>query len=422
MTGVQSYIVTEFIPGIGPVCRYMDMDHTACSFAVAASLQELDALVDTAKGTICFLDRPMPMSLLGYNSMNAMLQHAQSQAKDESWQEIKFKAIKDQIESDNHIRWNKKWSCPKTNPIAFVLATGASMAVAQAFPHVYLGQWGVGNAESVEVRPIDSLSKEALSVLSENNIHLISPPETIYEALNTKGVLNSNSYKIANNYGCEYGGYRGFLCSNFAYFTDMVADCWEQTSSQNQGNTYTIPLLPALLPYLEQGQPLSKWFSTYSKSPIRGDTWKTATRGILWLQVMFLDTWISANIDKLMESPVLEVPVPATKVEAEQSLLLTKDLPDTTAINPKRCKWAQMYLERLADGYKGHGESIMSDEPRPNSKERWQNMAFGSSEQWLVLDAALTLRALIMRAMLLYLDDSSIMADLIENDPLVYLS
>jgi hypothetical protein len=163
---------------------------------------------------------------------------------------------------------------------------------------------------------------------------------------------------------------------------------------------------------------LTTWAASYNGENVE-ENWTLTARAALWLQITMLDSWIGPMIDRLMgESAMREVPVPATPEEAKACAEATASLPQTTAFNPGRAKWLKLYLQRLADG----SDSFMSTHPNSTLHARWIDMPKGAPEEWLVLDAVITLRAAAMYSMLMTLDDSSILLDLTRNDPLLYMS
>ena len=202
-----------------------------------------------------------------------------------------------------------------------------------------------------------------------------------------------------------------------------MATRWPWTPTEESSSKPSIPVLFELLEHMKTGQSLTEWAKSHSEAQYRGEDWTMTARAALWLQANMLDSWIGSMIDHLMEATAMrEVPIPATVEDANLCAESANVLPPTTAFNPVRARWLKLYLIRLADGYQGYGESFVSDDPRPVAEERWQGMEKGTVEEWLALDAVLTLRAATMYAMFMGLEDSSIPIDPEENDPLLYMS
>lgn len=331
----------------------------------------------------------------------------------DGWHELSLGPIQDEIEEENP--FESGISDPKTKTIAFVLAIASCPAIARAFPHRLLAPW-------VEARMGDR-TRHLFEVADASGYAIATPSVGTLRALLQTGIVKSSSYKVSDNSGCEFGGLRSFLGTNLATFTARVAAIWDDYTPDTTSQKSPVPILPVLDTVLRSGGSIVALATSYSRTPIKGKNCTLEARGMLWLQITLLDTWIGCKIDEMMGKVEKdEVPVPATVSEAERCLKLSMELSQTTLWNPLRLRWLQMYMQRLIDGNEGRGESFLSEDVRPERSERWVGMEKGEPSEWLMLDAVITTRAALMCGMLQLLDDSSVLLDLRLNDPSLYIS
>jgi hypothetical protein len=338
-------------------------------------------------------------------------------AKGDEWQSISLHKDrrKQLVRGDKEPLWNKKWSEPRTNLVAFILASMCAPAVAKAFPHKLITPW-----ESLAPQ---SLTLSAIAALHGAGYILVTPPDDFIRNMFEKSYIKSGAYKVTDNYGCEHGGCRSYLSTNLAQFTTQAASCWTWSSTPEYRAKPPVPILSEIIDRFESGTSLKDWSLDGDRGIATGDHWRFTPRAALWLQITMLDTWIGYMVDQVMGGTALwEVPLPAVVAEAHACAVAAAKLKQSNSFNPVRGRWLKLYLRRLAEGHNGQGDSFMSSDPRPDLTERWQDMEKGTPEQWLALDAVLTLRAATMHAMLMQLDDSSILLKLRYNDPLIYLS
>ncbi|KAG8824770.1 hypothetical protein FRC17_009030 [Serendipita sp. 399] len=347
---------------------------------------------------------------------------------DVGWRTIEMEAIESKLIGDNDPIWEQRWINPLTPKTALLLAIMSNPSVAVAFPHAELEDWLNLNRES---------AKNALRCLAERDA-VVTPPHGFLRSMVENAISRHNSFIAADaELGCQDGGMRSYLATNMAAFVKAVTPFWSLPSSRpNQEVTDgdsdvrtaiasgfpKVPILDELLVPFGAGVPMSEWAKEWDRQSSR-TIGKPPSRAVLWLQVSLLDAWIGPMIDRMMGSTIMrEVPIPATKEDADACYKESLKLKQTTSWRPVRCQWMRYYLRRLAEGRGGRGDSFMSTNLRIKPEERWLHMEAGVSEEWLHLDAAITLRAAAMYGMLMALNDSSGLSQFFKADPLLFLS
>ncbi|CCA71766.1 hypothetical protein PIIN_05701 [Serendipita indica DSM 11827] len=327
------------------------------------------------------------------------------------WREFNVEPLKKFEQGDDEILWDGRWADPATPPMALVLATISNPASANGFPHNVLKDWDIYNRNSAQ---------EAMKVLAPNLTN--SPPKFLLD-LASRRIIHSEEYNLVNNFGCEHGGLRSWLGTNLAKFVQLVTPYWALPSGGERHTSPSIPILNELRSVLVSPDRMNSWIQSYNRKPIYGSNATIRARGVLWVQITLLDTWIGPAIDHMMGgTDMREVPVPATREDAEECYRFSTELYQSTAWNLVRAKWLTYYTRRLAEGRDRYGDSFLSKKPQPDLEKRWIGMEVGDPHEWLKIDAALTIRAHLLYSMLISMTDTSVLQDLAQNDPLLFIS
>lgn len=411
MTGDHCNITTRHHSDAGLVTRYSGMAHGELSPINQSNPLELDMLLNTARGYLQVGDSLAPFTDFGYNSTDMLFDVALSMADGMEWQQITLgEIVAPLLEGDSHVRWSKKWINPFVPVVPFLLAICSNMGVANAFPHEHLSSWTTNHRSAALLAAFDIVDKGSGVVLA--------PVDLLKVMKDTKiDILVMDNYKTVNNWGCEYGGMRGWLTTSLAEFTLRISKCWTVEAVSG-----AVPILPQLIPFLSTGTLDCEWGKNYNLDPDEGHHWRMTTNSLLWLQIMMLDTWIAHRVDIIMGGGggIVEVSVPAVLETAERCARAASQLAETTAWKPARLKFTRHYLKRLAEGVDGKGASCMStlgDRHGPGGG--WGGMAEGKLNDWIAVDAVLTLRAVLMATRLEMMKDSSILWQLRRLDPVV---
>ena len=424
-----------------------------------------------------YLDKTMPklshhrrqllaQGLIEMRSLRAA-KSAENQRTDqvvELWKEVSMGPIKKLQRGDHEKIWKGRWANPATPSIALIMATVSNPSCANGFPHELLTEWDNFNRHSAQ------------HAIQASNV-VTSPPDLLLDLIDNH-IVKSNEYNIIDNFGCEYGGLRSWIGTNLAEFVYRVTSFWNLPSTKKNeedpddsssacpitivveppsdpgpstvrvepspvsaGETVDetavesvdaievpppippIPILNELLPVLLSSTPITSWIESYNREPIEGEHTSMLGRAVLWVQVTLLDAWIGPAIDRMMGGTSMrEVPIPATKEDAEECYKASTEIKQTTAWNLVRARWLIYYTRRLAEGREGHGDSFLSKSPQPDLERRWIDMEVGEPHEWLKIDAALTIRAYILYSMLMSMNDTSVLQRLARNDPLLFIS
>ncbi|EPQ51377.1 hypothetical protein GLOTRDRAFT_112495 [Gloeophyllum trabeum ATCC 11539] len=363
----------------------------------------------------------------GYNSVDVVMRTARQKASHSDWHEISIKEVMGGLEGDSDPKWNSKWNQPKAPTLPFILSICGSMAVANSFPHDLLHGWDWDQRKAA--------CTAAMSAI-QSGMGVAEIPSTAFEAMRggQHNVLVTDDFKVANNYGCEYGGLRSWLSCNLAEFTLRVAQCWPAARV-----TDGVPILARLYPLLRDGALDRRWCEEYDRSrstqgrvAVKNDSgaeWSMTAAPLLWLQITMLDTWIGRRADIIMGgSGREEVSVPADIHTATLCAQKAVGLKQTTGWKTSRIDFTLLYLRRLAEGADGCSTTCMSAGLQASGIENrlgvdaWGGMSSGTSSDWAAVDAVLTLRAFLLHLRLELMNDSSIFLRLRRFNPVVNLA
>lgn len=229
-----------------------------------------------------------------------------------------------------------------------------------------------------------------------------------------------DEYKTASNYGCQLGGIRGWLCTNLAEFTLRVSRLWQ--SEPTTGDYNPVPIVPQLYSLVTTGALSKEWREGYQMPEGLKKSWKLPATAMLWFQITLLDTWIARHVDIIIgETAMPEMSVPAEFRTAELCAKATTVLDQSTGWNPPRLRFCRLYLARLANGVGKTGPSFMSKTKLEDRLMGWNQMPVGAPEQWLIIDAVLSLRAVLMHTRYMLLKDSSSLLSM-KFDPMLLLA
>jgi len=383
-----------------------------------ASDKELQMCCGTADGMILIGDCMMSLSSWDFASLDNMFKHVLRQCKENAWQELPLKEYLRAAGGDSLLAWENKWANPPTPIVGLLMAMCGNLGVATAFPHDTISGW--------KQEWVSKATSEAFGELERRPGFELAPRDIFHRIWDAKtDIMIMDDFKTVNNYGCQYGGIRGWLSTNLAEFTLRMSrpNVWPcRQSSQKFG---PIPMLSQLYPVMKSGSMCKAWAERYSFQQEEGNGWKLPVTSLLWLQICLLDTWLARNVDILMEEtsmPELTVPAEVKLAEACANAA-SGTLAQSTGWNPPRLQFCRLYLNRLASGVKQKGTSFMSTaETFADRREGWQNMLTGTPEDWVITDAVLTLRAACQHTRLMMLKDSSALLRLRTFDPVLILA
>ncbi|KAJ7607958.1 hypothetical protein FB45DRAFT_947359 [Roridomyces roridus] len=429
MVGENCRIVTQERDGVGMVARYISKLGHVHNMQTCTH-PEVRSLVNVAKGYIKIGDITAHMSRWGYNSIDTLFRMAVLRAgTKEDWFEIEpsedalmMRQFSEQIHynGDGDLRFTGKWSQPLTPRVPFILSHCAIPAVATSFPHTLLDEWP-DSVRHAAVRTACSLIDRAVG--------FIEAPPGLYAALYDNHIM-FRRYKLANNWGSEEGGMRGCIMGSLETFVANLSRCWEV-----DGQTEQVPLLLEFRAQIQDAQLSisSEWAKAYNagfKTFDRDNAGnvKPTADALCWLQCMMLDSWIGRRVDLLMTNRTDEAAVPVDNVTAIKcaAKILGKDGPAGSTTGWKRCRsqFIVCYLARLADGVVREengprvGVSCMS--PGGGIGEAgWEGMPVGSPGDWMILDAVLSLRAVLMATRFEVMHNTDVFLELSEFDPMI---
>ncbi|KDQ50460.1 hypothetical protein JAAARDRAFT_585454 [Jaapia argillacea MUCL 33604] len=426
MTGRHCSITTRYCEGVGQLSRYSGMAPQIQPIVRAANPQELRTAMRTATGVLQLGDSFALVPDWGYNSIDLVLGTALGKAEGEDWKKISIKDTMALVEADSDIKWGGKWRHPKTSSLRCSFALFSNVAVVNAFPHVLLHGWTIEERNAACLAAIDEIHR---------SVEFIEAPQRLFHTIRENGIdiLVMDYFKAANNYGCEYGGLRGWLSTNHAVFTARLARCWPVDHI-----TERVPILPRLYAALKEAALQPEWCKTYDQAHVavegktgkgdEGPGWRMTANSLLWMQITMLDTWIGRKADLMTGRVSDEVAVPADLVTATTQSNISMQRPQTTAWKKSRMEFARAYLSRLAEGADGKAVSCMSmgvgdGVAQPTlGPAGWENMAFGKPEDWAAMDAVLTLRSMLMVTRFEIMNDSSVLLRLRHFNPVVLLA
>ncbi|KAF8240366.1 hypothetical protein L208DRAFT_813621 [Tricholoma matsutake] len=409
MIGKHSNITTHYQQGVGMLTRYSGLaPRVPNPAALRCSPKELSILLRTAHGMIQIGDSLAPITSWGFNSVNHIFAVAQRSLKGEDWENVDIRGVMHEIEPDSSVRWMGKWNKPTVPVLPFLLSLCSNMAVANAFPHQYLSQW------TPRHRTIASQSASRRII---NRLGFVEAPANLFETMESSNIdiVVMDDFKTANNWGCEHGGLRGWLTTNFVEFTVRMSKCWSLV-----GMTDAVPVLSRLKSLLVDGTLDATWGRQLNASQRNehNEGRRMRANSLLWLQVMMFDTWIARKVETIMTGHApADVSVPVDAKYASEAALMAGSALRTSGWKATRIAFAKNYLARLAEGVPGS----MSD-GRFDHEELWSDMHVGSANHWADLDAVLTLRAVAMVARLELMKDSSSLWELTDLDPMIQMA
>ena len=418
MTGKHCNITTHYQQGVGMITRYSGLaPRVPNPTALRCSSKELSILLRTTRGVIQVGDSLAPIAAWGFNSVDRIFSAALELKKDQGWEEVNIQHVMHEIEPDSSMRWKGKWSTPMVPVLPFVLSLCSNIAVGNAFPHRYLAQW-TGDRRATASR--------AASLRILNSVGFVEAPATLFEAIENSNVdiVVMDDFKTANNWGCEYGGLRGWLTTNFFEFAVRMSKCWMVS-----GQTDKLPVLSYLKPLLVNGKLDARWGRQFNTthgnedSDWEGQRMRARANPMLWLQIMMLDSWIARRVESIMtgQTPV-DVSVPLDVGSAVLAAAKAENTLDTSGWKSTRITFTRHYLSRLADGVNWKPGCMSASDGSFDAEESWKDMPVGSASEWADIDAALTLRAVLMVARLELMKDSSALSHLRDLDPMIQMA
>ncbi|KAJ7486460.1 hypothetical protein FB451DRAFT_1362853 [Mycena latifolia] len=420
MTAQYCNIMSQEQSGVGVIARY------TCKPGHVHHLQtcrppEIHTLTLTAKGYLRIGDAGAHMTDWGYNSVDALFATHLAQMKHEDWCQMSvMHAFRSRCEGDTDVQWGGNWSEPATPRVGFLLSHCGNPAVATSFPHSLLKDWPSSDRILVGQGACNAISQA---------IGFIEAPSNFCSLLHSNGVV-MNHYKLANNWGAEHGGVRSWAMSVGAEFVRKVSECWVVPGQVEQ-----VPVLANLRKPLEQGEFSLEWGRRFSTKTFDQEAkdWTPKAETLCWIQLMMLDTWIARRVDLMIlgKAKTEEASVPVDATTARTCALLAMIGADdskgkTTGWKGSRSSFIRLYLARLADGIVQKdgtriGVSCMSPGGGIGSAG-WEGMSVGEPNDWSVLDAALSLRAVLMATRLELLYNTDVFLELQEFDPMIRMA
>ena len=408
MIGRHCNITTHYQQGIGMLTRYSGLaPRVPNPVASHCSSKELSILLRTAHGVLQVGDSFASIVSWGFNSVDHIFAAAQTLVGGKEWEEVDIRGVMHEIDPDSSPRWRGKWSTPTVPALPFVLSLCSNMAVANAFPHQYLEQW------KIEHR---AMASQAASSRILDKVGFVEAPTTLFESMerNNIDIMVADDFKTAPNWGCEYGGLRGWLTTNFFEFTARMSKCWIVSKLTDE-----LPVLPILKPQLVHGTLNANWGRQFNASQRNEDNEGRRMRAnsLLWLQIVMFDTWIAREVEMIMTGRTpADLSVPVDGTSAAHATLMAGNTLRTSGWKAARIAFTRHYLARLAEGANGLAAGCLSEE------ERWNGMPEGNASDWANLDAVLTLRAVVMVARLELMKDSSALLELRDLDPMIQMA
>ncbi|TFK50305.1 hypothetical protein OE88DRAFT_235379 [Heliocybe sulcata] len=424
MTGRHCNISTRYQEGVGQLSRYSGLAPHIQPQCRVCSPPELKMCLRTASGVIQVGDAMASMTDWGYNSVELVMRAARGKSSHSDWQEISIKEVMAGLEGDSDAKWGGRWTSPTVPPLPFILSICGSMAVANSFPHTLLTSWTQEERRK---------SCKAAMAQVQATVGFVEIPSTAFDSMRKgdNNLLVTDDFKVANNYGCEFGGLRSWVTCNLSEFTYRFAQCWPV-----EGVTDSVPILARLHNLLRDGTLDRKWCEEYDQdagysgvtgaknATDSGDHWRMTAAPLLWLQITMLDSWIGRRADMIVdEHGREEVSVPTDIYRATLCAQKALNLKPTTGWKQSRMDFTLLYLRCLADGAGGKATSCMSPEPRAGEETAgWDGMSCGTPRDWAAIDAVLTLRAFLLHLRLELMNDSSVLLRLRRFDPVVNLA
>ncbi|KAJ7090993.1 hypothetical protein C8R44DRAFT_990593 [Mycena epipterygia] len=400
MTGAYCNIISQEQGGVGVIARYTCKPNHVHEMQTCLPT-EIHTLVSTAKGYLRIGDAGAHMTDWGYNSVDALFAINLRRAATEDWCQMSvMDSFRSLCEGDADIQWRKRWSQPATTRVGFLLTHCGNPAVANSFPHSLLQEWN----------PVDrNLAGQRACHLINQGVGFIDSPPAFCSLLHAKHVVR-NSYKLANNWGAEHGGIRGWAMSSGAEFVKRASECWIVPRQAEE-----VPILPDLRRVLEEGDFGPEWGRKHSAKSFDEENkrWMPTAETLCWIEIMMLDSWIARRVDLMILGQTDEASVPVDSKTAKHNAFVAMGADDepkgkTTGWKRSRSSFIRQYLARLADGgIRAAG---------------WEQMPVGWPDDWAVLDAVLSLRAVLMATRFELLYNTDIFLKLQEFDPMIRMA
>ncbi|KAJ7059766.1 hypothetical protein C8F01DRAFT_1145587 [Mycena amicta] len=419
MTGSHCSFESSLQSGVGVVVRYTSKPGQAHRIQNCTA-DEAEVLIKVARGYLRVGDYSMHTTDWGYNSVDKLLEISLSNGEDDSkWQQILVgKALLPYSEGDDDARWTGHWTAPKTPRVGLLMGCCGNPAVANGFPHSLLSTWSDSERKIANRRAFEYIS-------GAHGPGFIEMPEHVFLAMYQSRDVFMSDFKLANNWGAEHGGVRGWCMTPLTDFVRRVSDHWEVESQSAQ-----VPILGELLGLLRDNQLDLDWARTHNaKVAIRDEAQGRVKAGTLfWLQVMMLDSWIALHVDLLVEGESHE---PAVPVDAPTARACAAKLEGathgSTGWKRARSTFLRRYLARIADGVlrqtedgkppSSVGVSCMSPDG-DIGPSGWDGME-GDAQAWATLDAVLTLRSVLMTNRFLLMNNTDTLWKCHFHDPIM---
>ncbi|KAJ7912910.1 hypothetical protein B0H13DRAFT_1712826 [Mycena leptocephala] len=386
--------------------------------------REILMLAATAQGYLKIGGLSAPITSWGYNSVELLFKSADATCDGEGWNHI-ANHFYPHLEGDDatSTQWGGRWNSARSPRVGLVLTCCGSPAVANSFPHRLIAGW--------EPPRRGQACKTAFRWINDG-VGFVEAPGGFCSALMVEGVVLNDEYKLTNNWGAEDGGIRGWCMGSGAEFVKMVAPLWRvDTQSEH------VPILPLIRPLLENGTVDSSWGRTYNSSRIKfsgrlysasASNAQASAQMLLFTQVMLFDTFIARRVDLMMQGTADEAAVPVDILTAANYAQLAREAgAGGTGHKKSRSTFMMYYLARLADGaaVEENGMpvsvSCMSSPGSSIGPAGWAGMP-GNANDWAMIDAVLTLRAVVMAARLELMYDTSGLLDLQDFDPVIRMA
>ncbi|KAJ7210669.1 hypothetical protein B0H12DRAFT_1079656 [Mycena haematopus] len=408
MTGKYCSITSQEENGVGIIARYSAKPGHVHDIQ-GCTTSEVEMIVEFAKGYLRIGDAQASMTDWGYNSVNKLFEISMQRSKGDDWEQIAVMAeYRPYCEGDQDAQWGGNWSNPKTPLVGFLMSHCGNPAVANSFPHTLLRDWPDLDRTVIGQRAYQRIDQE---------IGFINTPTNFLVELHSKGVFMTN-FKLANNWGAEHAGIRGWSMAPGAEFVKRVSECWSVPGQSKQ-----VPILPALRSLLQDGRFNLDWAKAYnSRIAIKDQREGRVKAGTLcWIQIMMLDTWIARRVDFRFQT---------AKDRAKPFDESDDARGKTTGWKRSRSKFIRLYLARLADGIvidsepegsRSVGVSCMSPGGGLGA-EGWKGMETGDPKDWAELDAVLTLRAVLMATRMELMYNTDVFLALRDFDPMIRMA
>ncbi|KIM29081.1 hypothetical protein M408DRAFT_127901 [Serendipita vermifera MAFF 305830] len=273
MTGRHCSIESKHQDGVGMVTRYSPMATSMHPAIRRASDEEMQMACGTAEGMIYIGDCMMSLGSWDFTALDNIFKHVLRECKGNAWQEMPLQDYLRAAEGDSLLAWENKWADPPTPIVGLLMAICGNLGVATAFPHDSISSW---KEEWVSKATCDAFEE----IERRPTGFALAPRDIFHRIWEAKSdILIFDDFKTVNNYGCQYGGLRGWLVSNLAEFTLRMSrpNVWPcPQSSQKFG---PVPILSQLYPVMKTGSLSKAWGERYRYQQEEGNGWKLPKRG-----------------------------------------------------------------------------------------------------------------------------------------------